>query len=60
MYVNPFQISIDTLVGAAPLLGHRLEDRSSIREAQDWGLTRKLQAVSSIRLRDPSQQDLFP
>jgi len=59
MYVNPFQISLETLVGAAPLLGHMLEDRTGIREAQDWGLARKLQAVSSVRLRDASQRDLF-
>lgn len=59
MYVNPFQVSLETLIGAAPLLGHKLEDRSAIREAQDWGLARKLQAVSSIRLRDASQRSLF-
>jgi hypothetical protein len=59
MYVNPLQISVETLIGAAPLLGHRLEDRSGIRDAQDWGLVHKLQAVSSLRLRDRSQHDLF-
>jgi len=59
MYVNPFQVSLETLIGAAPLLGHTLEDRSGIREAQDWRLAQKLQAVSSVRLRDPSQRNLF-
>jgi hypothetical protein len=59
MYVNPFQISLETLIGAAPLLGHRLEDRSGVRDAQDGGIVRKVQAVSSVRLRDPSQHDLF-
>src|SRR5262245_32244309 len=59
MYVNPFHVSLETLIGAAPLLGHKLEDRSGIRDAQDAALIQKLQAVSSVRLRDASQQDLF-
>src|ERR1043166_2898949 len=59
MYVNPFQVSLDTLIGAAPLLGHSLEDRSGIRAAQDWSIAQRVQAVSTIKLRDPSQRDLF-
>ena len=35
MYVNPFQVSLETLIGAAPLLGHTLEDRRGIRDG-DW------------------------
>jgi hypothetical protein len=59
MYVSPFQISLETLIGAAPLLGHGLEDRGDIRERQDAGLIQWLQARSSVRLRDASQQNLF-
>jgi len=59
MYVNPFQVSMETLIGAAPFLGHRLEDRGSIRDAQDWSMVRKLQALTSRRLRSLSQRHLF-
>jgi len=59
MYVSPLQISMDTLIGAAPLLGHGLEDRSDIRERQDWGLVQWLQSHSSTPLRDESQKHLF-
>lgn len=59
MYVNPFQISLETMIGAAPLLGHALEDRSSVRQAQDWQLVQHWQSRGATRLRFPSQQDLF-
>ena len=59
MYVNPFQISLETLIGAAPLLGHGLEDRGSIRDHQDPALVQRLQKHSSTHLRDETQQDLF-
>lgn len=59
MYVNPFQISLDTLIGAAPLLGHPLEDRTQIRQAQDWHLVRRLQQGSFTALRSASQRKLF-
>lgn len=59
MYVNPFQISLDTLIGAAPLLGHALEDRAAIRQAQDWHLGRRLRKASSVPLRSASQRKLF-
>src|SRR5262245_59869289 len=59
MYVNPLQISLETLIGAAPLLGHALEDRASIRNAQDWKLLKRLQAETSTPLRGPSQERLF-
>src|SRR4051812_41517212 len=59
MYVNPFQVSLEKLIGCAPLLGHRLEDRCRIRDAQDWSLVQRMQARTSTPLRDASQQDLF-
>lgn len=59
MYVNPLQISLETLIGAGPMLGHGLEDRSTIRDAQDWSLVRRLQAQTSTRLRSEAQQRLF-
>lgn len=59
MHVDPFRISMDTLIGAAPLLGHGLEDRTKIRDAQNWSMIRKLHGLTSARLRDDSQRDLF-
>src|SRR5262245_51881722 len=59
MYVNPFAISMETLIGAAPLLGHALEDRGEIRHAQDWQLAQGWQQRTSTDLRSASQQDLF-
>jgi hypothetical protein len=59
MYVNPFQISMDTLIGVSPMLGHRLENRSQIREAQEWSLLQNFQASSTMRLRNVDQKNLF-
>jgi hypothetical protein len=59
MYVSPFQISLDTLIGIAPMLGHGLEDRGDIRDQQDWSLVQWLQAHTAVRLRDASQKHLF-
>jgi hypothetical protein len=59
MNASPLHISLDTLIGIAPMLGHALEDRRSIRQRQDVDLVRVLQAHTSTHLRDISQQDLF-
>lgn len=56
---NSPQISLDTLIAASPLLGHKLEDRSSIRDAQDTALVQKWQESSSTRLSNFEQQQLF-
>jgi hypothetical protein len=59
MYPNPFQISLGTLIGASGILGHRLEERSVIRDAQDPALVEFVQAGSTVPLRDAGQQGLF-
>lgn len=56
---DPFQIDFETLVAASPMLGHKLENRSSIRKQQDLGLLEKLQEASTLPLRCASQQDAF-
>lgn len=53
------QLSMDTLLAASPLLGHELEDRTPIREAQDLQLVRQWQDVSSLPLHNDDQQQLF-
>src|SRR5258707_589416 len=44
MDANPLQISLDTLIGVAPMLGHELADHRAFRERQDAGLIRAIQA----------------
>ncbi|MGF1582695.1 MAG: hypothetical protein ACFCD0_25505 [Gemmataceae bacterium] len=59
MLANPFHISIDTLIGVSSILGHRLEDRSAVREAQNSEIVRFVQERSTTPLRNESQQQLF-
>jgi hypothetical protein len=54
----PF-LSLDTLIAGSSLLGHTLEDRSVIREAQDWSLIKHWQKTTSVAFRNSDQQDLF-
>ncbi len=53
------QISMETLIGASPLLGHKLENRSRIREAQDVELVKAWQESTSTPLKNYEQQHLF-
>ncbi len=59
MMHNPFQISLETLIGSSPLLGHPLEDRAEVRRNQNEELVAAWQADSTTPLSDPRQQDLF-
>jgi len=59
MYVNPFHISLETLLGVSPMLGHRLEDRAGVRAAQERSLVRGWQRASTARLRNAAQRDFF-
>ena len=55
---NPWQISLPTLIGASPLLGHALEERVSIRERQDLALAREVSAHAAVPL-PPFQRRSF-
>ena len=57
--IDPFQLSFETVVAASPMLGHRLENRASIRKQQDLQLIQRLQESSTVPLRNASQQDSF-
>src|SRR5918999_1065945 len=59
MHPDPLVVSLDTLIGAAPMLGFNLEDRSRVRNAQDPELVAAFQAASEVRLADPAQRALF-
>jgi hypothetical protein len=56
---SPFSLSLHTVIAASPLLGHALEDRGTIRAAQDPRLLERVRRECSTRLRTPSQQHLF-
>lgn len=59
MHPQTLQLSVDTLIASSPLLGHELEDRTPIQQAQDPELVRKWQDASSIPLHNSDQQHLF-
>jgi len=57
--IDPFQLNFETVVAASPMLGHRLENRASIRQQQDLAMLDRLQESSTLPLRSTSQQDAF-
>lgn len=59
MYSNPLQVSVETLMGSSLILGHRLENRETIRAAQDADLVKFVQQKSTTKLRNSSQEKLF-
>jgi hypothetical protein len=60
MYANPFQISLECLIGVSGILGHRLEERNTVRAAQDPEIVLDVQKGSAIELRSRrQQQELF-
>src|SRR5262249_3855481 len=59
MQPDPLMLSLDTLIAASPVLGHKLEDRCRIRRDQDTNLVRAFQAASTAPLSNPGQRALF-
>lgn len=53
---DPFQLEVETLVGAWPLLGHKLDDRRGVRARQDPSLTELFIESSAVDLADAEQQ----
>ncbi len=56
---EPLMLSLETVLAASPLLGHKLEDRSRIRAGQDPSLVAAFQEASTIPLSNPQQRALF-
>lgn len=52
-------LSLETVIAASPMLGHRLEDRSPIRDAQDPRLLEVFQRATTVPLGDPAQRGMF-
>ena len=59
MPADPLTLSLETVIAASPLLGHRLEDRSGIRDRQEPALVDAFRAASRIPFSNPEQQELF-
>lgn len=56
---NPYSLELETVVAASPLLGHFLEDRRPVREAQDPALVRRMLEATSTPLANDAQRRLF-
>ncbi len=52
-------VSLPTLIAASPLMGHELEDRTTIRQGQHAALAQSLLDETSVPLRSGSQRELF-
>ncbi len=52
-------MSLRTLVGCSEMLGHQVEDRTSVAAQQEADLVAGLQAASTTPLRSASQRPLF-
>jgi len=52
-------VALETVIAASPLLGHELEDRSSIRQGQDATLAEHLLEDTATPLRGGTQRSLF-
>lgn len=59
MVNSPFEISIDTVIGTAQMLGHDLEDRARIRSMQDPELLKAIQAASTVTLKNAAYERSF-
>lgn len=56
---NPYQINIETVIGASPMLGHRLENRMEIRNQQQLDLLSEIDQASRVNLADLPNADTF-
>src|ERR1700730_5514881 len=59
MSSGTLMLSLDTVIAASQILGHRLEDRSRVRNAQDLRLAEAFQKASTIPLNNAAQRALF-
>jgi hypothetical protein len=57
--LSPLSLSLETLLGVSPILGHSLESRAEIRQRQDLGLLEEVQSVSDIQLEDERVRKMF-
>ena len=53
------KLSLETVIAASPMLGHKLEDRSRVRHGQDAALVHAFQQSSALPLSNAKQKELF-
>lgn len=56
---SAFEVSISTVIGSSSMLGHTLEDRSSIRDSQNAELLSRIQAATTVPLTDVAHERCF-
>ena len=59
MRADPLTMSLETVIAASPMLGHMLEDRSSVRNRQEPALVDLFLEAGTVELSNPDQQHLF-
>lgn len=59
MRADPLTMSLETVIAASPMLGHMLEDRSSIRNRQEPELVDLFREAGTVEMSNPEQQHLF-
>ncbi len=59
MDISRLNVSLETVLATSSLLGHELEDRTSICSSQDNRILDRLTSHTSRMLRDLSQHELF-
>ena len=59
MRADPLTMSLETVIAASPMLGHMLEDRSSVRNRQEPVLVDLFREAGTVELSNPEQQHLF-
>ncbi len=59
MRADPLTMSLETVIAASPMLGHMLEDRSSVRNRQEPALVDLFRDAGTVELSNPDQEHLF-
>jgi len=59
MQADPLTLSMETVIAASPMLGHKLEDRACVRNRQQSDLVEAFRGASETPFANPEQQRLF-
>ena len=52
MPADPLTLSLETVIAASPMLGHKLEDRTPVRERQEPELVEAFRGASALPFRN--------
>src|SRR5215468_6887158 len=56
MQLDPLTLSLETVIGAAPMLGYNQEDRAPIRDRQEPALVAAFRQASATPLAEEQEQ----